>query len=346
MEKELDFLKEITDVPGGSGDEGLVRNILKREINKVTEAKIDGMGNIYGYIGNGPKVLAPGHMDEIGFKVRGIDKDGKLLIGCAGFVFPYGMECQEYSVVLDDGTIIDGVIGRDPEQGKHSKLNEIPDFEDVRVDIGCNSKEEAEKLGIEIGNSVIAKSHFMKLQNNQIVAKAWDNRIGCAISVRVMQDLADKNLKVTFIGGGTVQEEVGTRGAKALGIHEAPSIAFSLDTAPAADEEGSRVGSGPQLFVMDSGTIAHKKLLRFVKDIAKKNNIPYQLCYLRRGGSDACEFQNVSGGIPVLAIGVAVKNIHTPKSIISYDDYVNTIKLVEAVLLALDEKTIEEIKSF
>lgn len=344
--KDLDFLKEITDVPGGSGDEGFVREILKREISKVTTPQIDGMGNIYGYVGKGPKVLAPGHMDEIGFKVRGITCEGELLIGCAGFVFPYGALCQEYSVVTDDGRIIDGLIGRDPEQGKHGKLNEIPDFEDLRVDIGCKTRKEVEDLGIEIGNSVIAKSHFMLLKNNQMVAKAWDNRIGCAISVRVMQNLADKDLKVTFVGGGTVQEEVGTRGAKALGIHEAPALAFSLDTAPAADEDGSRIGSGPQLFVMDSGTIAHKKLLRFVKDIAKKNNIPYQLCYLRRGGSDACEFQNVSGGIPVLAIGIAVKNIHTPMSVISYDDYINTIKLTEAVLLALDEKTIDEIKSF
>ena len=145
---DIEFLKEITDVPGGSGDEGFVRDILKREISKVTTPMVDGMGNIYGYIGKGPKVLAPGHMDEIGFKVRGIDDDGKIMVGCAGFVFPYGMECQEYSIVLDNGEIIDGVIGRDPEQGKHSKLNEIPDFEELRVDIGCNSRKEVEELGI------------------------------------------------------------------------------------------------------------------------------------------------------------------------------------------------------
>ncbi|MGM9969905.1 MAG: M42 family metallopeptidase [Anaeroplasma sp.] len=341
--EDIEFLKEITDLPGGSGSEDLVRNVLKREISKITSCQTDAIGNVYGSIGTGPKVLAVGHMDEIGFMVRGITSDGYIQLGNVGFVFSYGILCQEYTICTNNG-FINGIIGKNPDQGK-KQGNEFPDVEDVLLDIGCKSKEEVVNLGIEIGNAVIAKSHFMLLQNNEILAKAWDNRIGCAISIRVMQEL-NKNLKVTFIGGGTVQEEVGCRGARALGINIKPDIAFSLDTSPASNEDGFIVGNGPQLFVMDSSTLPNKKLLDFVKKIAKQNNIPYQLSYLRRGGTDASEFQNISGGTPTLAIGIPVKYIHTPTSVISYNDYKNTIRLLKLIVEALDEKVIKEISLF
>lgn len=342
--KDIEFLKKITDVPGGSGDEGAVRSILKEEIAKVTTPVIDSIGNIYGIVGNGPKILAVGHMDEVGFMVLGIESNGFIKINNVGFVFSYGITSQIYSICTSKG-IVDGIIGLNPDQGHGGMKNEYPSLGELRMDVGCTSKEDAQALGIEVGNAVIAKSWFTKLGKDQLLAKAWDNRIGCAISVRVMQELS-KDIKVSFIGGGSVQEEVGCRGARALGISVKPDIAFSLDTSPASSEEGSIIGKGPQLFVMDSSTIAHKKLLEYVKNIAKENNIPYQLCVLRRGGSDTSEFQNISGGIPCLAIGVPVKYIHTPTSVISYQDYENTIELMKKVIESLNEEKIEEIKKF
>lgn len=343
--KDLELLKQLTDLPGGSGDEGLVRDFLRERINKVTKAETDSIGNIYGRIGRGPTVLAVGHMDEIGFKVAGISKDGSLKLHNAGFIFPEGVLCNVYLVVTNSGKIVKGLIGLPLDQRK-GMPTEFPSVGSISLDIGCENKEQVEALGIEIGNSVIPESHFEKLENNLLSAKAWDNRIGCAISLRVMEDLAKEDLKVTYIGGGTVQEEVGCRGARALVINTRPDIGFSLDTAPASDEEGSLLGKGPQLFVMDSSTIANKKLLEFVKKVAKDNNIPYQLSLLRRGGTDAGEMQNISGGAPSLAIGVPVRYIHTPISTINYSDYENTIKLLEAVLKAFDEEKVREIKNF
>lgn len=343
--KDLEFLKKLTDLPGGSGDEGDVRRALKEEIQKVCPAETDAFGNVYGKIGTGPKVLAVGHMDEVGFMVRGIRADGMIQVGMVGFVFSYGMLCQLYSVCTAKG-IIDGVIALNPNQKNGGIKNEYPTAEELLLDIGCKTKEEACGLGVEVGNAVIAKSHFTVLQNRELLAKAWDNRIGCAISVRVMQTLNKDALKVTFIGGGSVQEEVGCRGARAMGIHLCPDIAFSLDTSPAGDEDGTIVGKGPQLFVMDSSTIPNKKLLEFVKATARKYNIPYQLCFLRRGGSDTSEFQNISGGTPSLAIGIPVKYIHTPTSVISYSDYENAVKLMCLVVEELDDKKILEFKTF
>lgn len=342
--KDIEFLKKLTDAPAGSGDEGLVRKILKEEIEKVTVSHVDAMGNIYGEIGSGPSVLAVGHMDEIGFMVRNILPNGLIKVGNVGFVFSSGITSQLYTIQTKSGNI-DGVIALNPNQGQGGMHNEYPSVEELSLDIGCKSKEEVLSLGVEVGNSVIAKSHFTVLQNRQLLAKAWDNRIGCAVSVKVLQNL-NSALRVKFIGGGTVQEEVGCRGARALGIHLKPSIAFSLDTSPASDEEGSIVGAGPQLFVMDSATIGHKKLLEFVKRISKENQIPYQLCLLRRGGTDAGEFQNISGGVPSLAIGIAVKYIHTPTSVISYADYEYAVLLLTKVVEALNEDTIREIYSF
>ncbi len=343
--KDLEFLKKLTDLPGGSGDEGKIREVLRDEIQRICPCQTDAFGNVYGQIGSGPKVLAIGHMDEIGFMVRGITANGFIQVGMVGFVFNYGMLCQLYSVCTVNG-IIDGVISLNPNQKNGGIKNEYPNVDELLLDIGCKTKEEAEKLGVEIGNAVIAKSHFTVLQNQELLAKAWDNRIGCAISVRVLQNLNKNALKVTFIGGGSVQEEVGCRGARALGIHLSPDIAFSLDTSPASDEDGAIVGKGPQLFVMDSSTLPNKKLLEFVKSIARKYNIPFQLCFLRRGGSDTSELQNISGGTPSLAIGIPVKYIHTPTSVISYADYENAIKLMCLVVEELDEKKILEFKTF
>ena len=343
--EDKQLLKELTTLTAGSGDEGLVRDYLKEHISKITKPEIDGLGNIVGRIGNGPKVLAVGHMDEIGYKVASINNDGSINVHNAGFVFPWGMLSQVYHVQTRKGDIT-GVISMDPNQNQNPPKNEFPSVESLRLYVGAHSKEEAKALGIEIGDSVIWDSRFAELANDELLAKGWDNRIGCAISLRALEDLADKNLKVTYIGGGSVQEEVGCRGAKSLAKSVMPDIAFSLDTAPASNEDGSRLGCGPQLFVMDSGTLPNKKLLDFVKNLAETNDIPYQLCLLRRGSTDASSFQNDAGGIPVLAIGVPVKFIHTPVSIISYSDYLNTLKLFELVLTNLDEEKVKEIKSF
>ena len=339
--KDIKFLEDITTMHGGSGDETLVRNLLKEEIEKVTPSEIDGFGNIIGRVGKGKKVIAVGHMDEIGYMVRDIAPNGMIKLSQAGFVFPQGAMCQIYTICTSKGQI-EGVIGFSMDR----RSNEFPSVDQLELDIGCKSKKEVEELGVEIGNAVIAKSRFLKLQNDELLSKAWDNRIGCAISVRVLQELSKMDLHCEFIGGGSVQEEVGCRGAKALAVNIKPSIAFSLDTSPASSQSGFECGKGPQLFVMDSSTIGNKKLLAFVKKIANEKNIPYQVGLLNRGGTDLSELQNAGGGCPSLAIGIAVRNIHSPVGIINYNDYENAVKLMVEVISSLDDETIEELSRF
>ena len=339
--KDIKFLEDITTMPGGSGDEGLVRNLLKEEISKVTNPEVDGFGNVIGRIGQGKKVIAVGHMDEIGYMVKDISPNGMIKLAQAGFVFPQGAMCQIYTVCTSKGNI-EGVIGFSMDK----RGNEFPSVDQLELDIGCKSKKEVEELGVEIGNAVIAKSRFVKLQNDELLSKAWDNRIGCAISVRVLQELSKMDLHCEFIGGGSVQEEVGCRGAKALAVNIKPSIAFSLDTSPASSQTGFELGKGPQLFVMDSSTIGNKKLLNFVKEIAQKHNIPYQVGLLNRGGTDLSELQNAGGGCPSLAIGIPVKNIHSPVGIINYNDYEYAIKLMVEVIKAFNEETINQLSKF
>lgn len=343
--KDAEFLKQITDIPGGSGDEGGVRKFLKEEIAKVTTPIVDKAGNVYGSIGKGPKILAVGHMDEIGFMVRSIDNNGGIRLSNVGFVFPWGITCQIFQIVTSKG-IVEGVIGMNPNQGHGNPFEKYPDLESLFLDVGCKTKEEALALGIEVGNAVIAKSRFTVLQNKQMNAKAWDNRVGCAISIRAMQELASKDLNVTYIGGGTVQEEVGCRGARALALNIQPDISFSLDTGPAADEDGARIGEGIQLLVMDSATIANKKLLEFAKSVCKKYNIKYQLYLMRRGGSDTSEFQNMTGGCPSLALAVPVKYIHSPTSICSYDDYQAGLDLMIHMVEEMNEQVVADIQNY
>lgn len=349
-QKELSFLKEITDLQGTSGNEEAVRKYLKDKYMPIADKiEYDGLGSIMAYHGDtGPRILAVGHMDEVGFIVRSITSDGFIKFSKCGFFFVSGVLAQHFTILTDNGPV-DALCALGP--GMFGK--EFPDLDQLVMDVGCTSKEEVLKLGIQIGDFIVPNANFHQLGNDKkyLVNKAWDNRIGCAVSLRVMENLKEQGHPNIFIGGGSVQEEVGTRGAKTLGYKARADIGFSIDVGIADDmhggaHEGISLGKGPELCFMDSCTISNRKLLKFAVKVAEECQIPYQVSIMKHGGTDAGEFQNVHGGMPVLLVNVPSRYAHTPTSMIHYDDYVNTVRLMTEIIKRLDEDTVKEIKSF
>ena len=350
MKDEIAFLKELTDLRGTSGNEGTVREYLRKAYEPIADTiATDGLGSLIAQNGQkGPKILAVGQMDEVGFMVRSITKDGFVRFSRCGFFFVCGVLSQHFTIETAKGDV-DAICSL----GLGNEDKEFPQIEDLALDIGCRSEEEAKELGVRVGDFIVPKGHFETLGKDKkyLVNKAWDNRIGCAVALRVMENLKKVGHKNIFIGGGTVQEEVGTRGAATLAETVKPDIAFSIDIGTADDvcggkKEEASLGKGPELTFMDNMTISNRKLIRFATEIAEGYGIPYQTSIMKRGGTDASKFQLANSGTPVLLVNVPCRYAHTPTSMIHYDDYLNTIKLMTEIVLHLDDKKVQEIRSF
>lgn len=348
--KDIEFLKEITSIQGTSGDEDAVRDYLRAQYEGVADEIVtDGMGSLMARHGSeGPRILAVGHMDEVGFMVRRVTDDGFVKFSRCGFFFITGVLSQHFTIKTEKGPV-DALCALGPG----TPFDKYPDMDDLCLDIGCSSREEAEALGVQVGDFIEPKPIFARFgpEKKHLVNKAWDNRIGCAVALKTMQAVKASGHPNIFLGGGSVQEEVGTRGARTLGYMARPDIAFSIDIAtvddmPGGRGEGSKLGKGPELCYMDSHTISQRKLVRFVIGVAKECGIPYQTAIMKHGGTDAGEFQNVLAGAPSMLINVPCRYAHTPTSMIHYDDYVNTVRLMTEVVKRLDQAAVDEIRRY
>ena len=188
--------------------------------------------------------------------------------------------------------------------------------------------------------------------NNEkyLLAKAWDNRIGCAIAIDVLKALKDENHPNIVYGVGNVQEEVGLRGAKTSTFKIQPDIGFAVDVGIAGDTPGitpkestCKMGAGPQIVIYDASMVSHKGLREFVVDTAEENNIPYQFEAIAGGGTDAGSIHITANGVPALSIGIATRYIHSHAGILHRDDYENTVKLIVEVIKKLDREAVNKI---
>jgi len=223
-------------------------------------------------------------------------------------------------------------------------------FKDMYIDLGVDSKEEVESLGIRPGDMITPYIEFRKMANEKyLLAKAWDNRIGCAVAIEVLNHLKDEKHPNIVYGVGTVQEEVGCRGALTTSQMINPSIVFALDVGLAGDVPGvtnqiqAKMGKGPIITLIDGGLIGHKGLRDFVVNVAEELNIPYQFDVTPGGATDAAKMHLVHDGAPAMSVGIASRYIHSHTSMIHRDDYENTVKLLTEVVRRLDKEAVHKI---
>lgn len=354
---DLQLLEDLTQARAVPGNEKEARDIFVKYAEKYSDTiTYDGLGSVIaekkGSV-DGPKVMFAGHLDEVGFMVQSVTEKGFLKFLTLGGWWSQVLLGKQVEVKTNKGKIIHGVIGCKPPHVLTQDARQKPyKIEDMFIDIGAVSKEEVSDWGIRPGNMVVPYAPFKQLNGSKFwLAKAWDNRIGTAVALKVIENLKDTEHPNTLYAVGNVQEEVGLRGAKTASNVVQPDISFALDTGTAGDTPGmkpeeadSELGKGPQIIIYDASMIGHKELRDFVVDVAEELNIPFQYTVIKGGGTDAGS-QHISGeGVPSLAITVATRYLHSHSSIIHEDDFSNTVKLVTEVVKRLDDETVKRIK--
>jgi endoglucanase len=356
MNKErLQLLRELTEVSGVSGYETEVKNVLKKYLKGLADVTYDKIGSIvFRKEGESstPKVMIPGHMDEIGFMVRFITDDGFIKFWPLGGWFDQVLLSQKVVIKSSKGDII-GIIGsKPPHILTEEERKKVIEIKDMFIDIGASSKKEVEEdFGIKPGDPIIPFSEFKEMWNKKcLLAKAWDDRVGCALFVEVIKELQKVKHPNTVYGVGTVQEEVGLRGARTSSWVVEPDVAIIAEVGIASDVPGAKpeeicgkLGKGPQIAIYDAGMIPNLKLRDLVVDIAKKKKIPFQFTSLNRGATDGGVIHIHTKGVPCVYIGVPTRYIHSHAGIINIDDYENTLKLIVETVKVLDKKKVEEL---
>ena len=234
--------------------------------------------------------------------------------------------------------IYPGIIGsKPPHIQKEEERKKILAYDDLFIDVGAENKEDAAGMGIAIGDPVAFDIKYVKLGKDAVIGKAFDNRAGCITMVEALKLL--KKTECTVCAVGTVQEEVGLRGAATAAFGVDPDLAIALDVTIAGDVPGVRefdttvkMGKGPALTISDSGLITHPKVLRWLIETAEEEKIPFQIESGLLGSTDAARISMTRQGIPSGNISIATRYIHSPVGMLSIKDIENGAKLTAAAI--------------
>lgn len=351
---DLEMLKDFSEANGISGNEKGASRVMARYLEGYADnISYDNLGSIICYkkgSGNGPKVAMFGHLDEVGFLVRKITDEGFLYLSRVGGMWPHLLLAQEVTITTREGVEYVGVISSPPPHGMSAEERaKVKDVEDIFVDLGVNDAEEVKALGIRIGDTVTPRSKFRVLNNpNYLMGKAWDDRLGAAVATAVMRNLKDVAHEADVYSVGTVQEEVGLRGATTAGFAVNPDIAIALDVTLASDipdgKYGTPLGSGVTLSLMDGSVIANRELVYNMERICEQLGITYTHDIFLRGGTDSGEIHKLFAGVLCMTISLPARAIHSHRAVIHRKDFSDTVQLLTEFCRTLNWDKVETIR--
>jgi putative aminopeptidase FrvX len=355
--KAISLLEELTQAHSVSGHEDEVRAIFADELEGCGEFFTDRNGSVFCDVGGeGPRVLVAGHMDEVGFMVQNITPDGFIQFVAIGGWWEHQLLSQKVEILTRRGDKVLGVIAsRPPHFLPEAQRKQVMSIDQMFIDVGAESRRDAvEVFGISLGDPIAPVSEFTQLaREDYFMAKAFDNRVGMAGTIQAGQILAQSQHPNQLILCGTVQEEVGLRGARTAANVSKPDVAIVLEGPPADDIPGfsrsecqGRLGSGVQIRMFDPTAITNPRLARLAIEVAREEKIPYQVTVRRSGGTDAGSFHQANDGIPSIVLGTPARYIHSHHSVIDVNDYLHMLALTVALVRRLDEKTVEGLVSY
>jgi putative aminopeptidase FrvX len=334
-------LEKLSNACGVTGREEEVRNLMiklmKPYVDEIVVDKLENVIAIKKGKKSSPKVMLAAHMDEVGLMVKTISKEGFLQFAKMGGIDDRILLAQKVIVHTRKGPL-HGIIGsKPPHIQKEEERKKIVAYDKLFIDIGAESLENANAMGVKIGDPVAFDVKYAKISKNIVIGKAFDDRVGCAIMIETLKQLGKTNCTICAVG--TVQEEVGLRGAGTAAFGVDPDVGIALDATVAGDVPGVRefdsnvkMGKGPTLTVADSGLITHPKVLRLLLDAAEENKIAYQLETGLPGTTDAARISLTRQGIPSGTVSVATRYIHSPVSMLNLKDAENSAKLTAAAI--------------
>lgn len=327
----LELLKKYSEIPSPSGSENLIREEIIKDIKDYAdEIKVDNLGNLIVFKKgkNRPlkKVMIDAHMDEIGFMITAIDENGYLRFDNLGGI--------DGKVLFGKRVKINGIYGVIGGSAVHllgaDERKKVQKNDNLRIDIGAKSREEAEKL-VKIGDTAVFDTEFCDM-GETIAARGLDDKVGCAIMVSLIKSDLEYDTYFSF----SVQEEIGCRGAAVTAFSIAPDCAITVEATTAADMYGvpddktvCKVGGGAALSLMDNGTLYDKTLVHKVLENAKKNGISAQPKTAVAGGTNASAIHKSRSGVKTINLALPCRYIHSGYCVAAKSDIENLYKLVE-----------------
>ncbi len=333
---------ELSNLIGVPGHEEEVTDYILVKLEKlgVDKAWIDPLGNVLaikdGNDPNGLRIMLDAHVDEVGFMISHVHEKGFLTIESLGGIDKRLMLGALLQFQTENKGRIVGVVGAAPPHiTKPEDRDKIPEINEMYVDIGCKTRTEVLTLGLDIGSVGTFFTECIKLNDEMLLGKAFDDRTACNVILHVLEELKEIKLAHTLLISFAVQEEVGTRGAIVAGYTLEPSIALALENTIASDVPGvppqkivTCLGEGPAVTAADRSLIVPKKILDRIRKAAEMDNIKWQYKKPTYGGTDAGSISRTRAGVPSGVVSVPCRYIHGNAGVLLIDDILKTIKLV------------------
>lgn len=369
MDKEsLKFLEEFCNSFGPAGFERestiVFKDYVKRWSDSVYSDRIGSLVFEKKGSAESPTVLLPGHIDEIGFIITSINSLGYLTFHQLGGWFDQTLLGQRVTVMTKKGNMRGVIAVKPPHLMDEEERKKVVTKDKMFIDIGCSNKDEAEEMGVRVGDAVVPDSTFYlmkkrsfkdgKYVGNRSLAfgKGFDDRLGAFIAAQAVKTLVEKKIEHPnrVVGAATVQEEVGTRGARTVANLIKPDVAIVLDVDIAGDVPGleakdapAKMGEGVGITTYDATMIPNQALKELTIEVCEKQRIPYQLTHVAGGGTDAGPIHMGNIGCPSIVLGPATRHIHSHVGIVDLADVENCIKLVVELVKVLDAKRVDSL---
>jgi putative aminopeptidase FrvX len=347
-----ELLRELVLADAPSGREQEVQKIVLRELEPlVDDLHVDIMGNVIAQVNGATdkRFMLIAHQDEDwALLVTHIDDQGYLrftrLVG-----HRWNLLGQRVNIHGAKGKLT-GVVGLPAPHlipVKEQQKGYRPEFDRMFIDCGAQSAEDAQSMGFEIGQYVTAEKHFKELANGRLLGNCFDNRVGLVAMIEVLRRIHQTKVDMNVVVVASVQEELGTRGARPAAFSVEPDYAVALDVSPTGDhpniKEGLvpvRVGEGPVLLVADQYHVTSHLLNTWIQEVANTHQLPLQGVALRSPvhfGTDAAAVELSKSGSRATALLVPTRYFHTTNSLIQYSDLEESVQLLVKCLESLDQ---------
>jgi putative aminopeptidase FrvX len=355
QDSTVELLRKLADAPGPPGFEEPVRKLMVEAIKPYAASiRYDGMGSVLATQGTqGPRIMVDAHMDELGGVIRRITPRGLLTMQMLGGWLDQALVDQRWIIIGSKGPVhaVTGI--RDAHVTPAEERNRVFSRDSLFLDVGAKSEAEVRNMGVEPGSPVVPDAPFTVLNGTEnYLAKAWDDRVGCAVVVEVMRRMASLPHTSQIVYALTTQEEVGLRGAHTASDAAKADVGIALEAGITGDvyghpeESQEKLGAGPGIFVYDSSALPNRKFVEFVKETAAAKNVPLQLDLVQGYGDDSAEIQKSNGGVPTVCLLVPVRYTHAHNGIMNRRDFDQMVDLLVAMLERLDAQMVSKLRDF
>jgi putative aminopeptidase FrvX len=371
----LEFLKSLSESFGPSGFEkepvSLVKSYVQGFADEITGDKLGSLHFSARGTSGRPLIILPGHVDEVGFIISGVNGHGFLTFNTIGGWFDQVLLGQRVKIRGSRGMVRGVIAAKPPHILPPEERAKVVLKDKMFIDIGCSNEKEARDMGVRIGDPVVPDSDFYTIEKNVYrrpegsdksaeekpsgtariaCGKAFDDRAGAFVAAEVVRRLKQEHIAHpnTVIGAATVQEEVGLRGARTSAHVVQPDVCITLEVDIAGDVPGieaheapTRMGFGPAILTYDASMIPNQGLKEFLIRIAEEQKIPYQLSQMKGGGTDGGAIHIANAGCPSIVLTIPTRHIHSHVAMLSLDDVDNAVTFVVEAVKRLDKTIVD-----